>query len=69
VPVQHDEGEDRKRHHHQLRRDRQLAREKLGVDLSPVYADTHLIAAKWLRQLKSSDPNWSQTHPNAGPTP
>ena len=44
--------------------DKNLAREKLGVDLSPVYADARLIATKWLRLIKSRNPNWRKTHPN-----
>ena len=38
--------------------------DKLGVDLSPVYADARFIAVKWLRQLKRRHPNWKQTNPN-----
>jgi len=44
--------------------DKNLSLDKLGVDLSPVYADARLIARKWLGRLKGRHPNWKQKHPN-----
>jgi hypothetical protein len=31
---------------------------------TPVYADARLIAVRWLKQLKRSNPKWGQTYPN-----
>jgi len=41
-----------------------LSLDKLGVDLSPVYADARLIARKWLGRLKGCHPDWKHKHPN-----